>query len=235
MQKPEADIGKHFSKVTDSYQQAVNSTNQVIYNNVKIELDRNLEGNVLDIGNGGIFNYDTIQLSQVTAVDLSFADNQPERGNIRFIAGDARNLDKIESGSIDCVVMQYLLHHIVGKTPAETKEFVLTSLRETHRVLKPGGKLLIAEINVRPFIEVIENILYRMTFSALRFLNRPMINFYSKNGIVSRLNLSGFHQIDIKEINMGKWCDPLSGLFPGIIKIPIFLFPARCYFFTAYR
>ena len=223
--KPKLDIGSHFAKHSKQYLQAVEGANKELYENIRLELDRNLNGTVLDIGNGGVFGYDVGKLEQIIAVDLAFDENMPDNGKIKYICNDARDLNAIESGSCDCVVMQFIVHHIVDENIKLTDGSVLMSLKETHRVLKPKGKLIIIEEIVHSLLEGLENVFYKMNFNLLRLINKPMIKFYSEKGLRSE----GFDLIAFKKIDQGKWVDPFGGLFPGAIKIPALLFPAKCF------
>lgn len=226
--KSEVDIGAHFVKQSERYQQVVDGANKELYENIRAELDRNLNGVILDIGNGGVFGYDVDKLERVIAVDLAFDENMQDSEKIKYIRDDARVLKTIESNSCDCVVMQFLVHHIVDENIKLTNDSILASLKEAHRVLKPKGKLIIIEEIVLFFIEYVEDVLYKMNFRLLILINKPMIKFYSEKGLRSRLRSAGFALVTIKKIDQGKWVDPFGGLFPGVVKIPAFLYPAKC-------
>lgn len=227
--KSDVYVRAHFAKHSGKYRQTVQNANKPLYKNIGLELDQNLKGIVLDIGNGGVFVYDTARLKQVIAVDLTFDDDVKDDENIKYIIGDARDLNNIESNSCDNVVMQFLLHHIVEKSKAHTDASILTCLKESRRVLKPGGKLIIIEMLVLSLVERIEDVLYGIDYHLLGLINRPMVKFYSKRGLFSRLHAAGFGQIRTKRIDMGsRWIDPCPALLPGVIKLPAFLYPAKC-------
>lgn len=235
MVKAKVNIAEHFSKYSSVYHDAVKNANKELYENIRTVLNQNLKGVVLDIGNGGVFAYDVNKLTQVIAVDLGFDNSIHDTEKIKYLVGNACDLIKINSDSVDCVLMQFLLHHIVGKNRNETDCLIRLSLKEAQRVLKPKGKLIIIEIAVHPFFEYVEDILYNINHFLLSLVNRPMVKFYSKKGLLSKLRSAGFEQLMINKINIGKWCDPLSALFPGVIKMPAYLYPARHYSITALK
>ena len=226
--KPEVDIGEHFVKHSDKYHQSIQNANSELYKNIAVELNQNLDGTVLDIGSGNVFDYDLAKLNRVIAVDLAFSPDMQNTDKIKYMQGDARDLKDIGNDSCDRVIMRFLLHHIVEKNKPLTDDSVLTSLKESNRVLKTNGKLIIIEMLVLPFIEKAENILYGMNYRLLTLIHRPMIRFYSERNLCTMLKAAGFSQIMIKQIYMGKYVDPFGALFPGVIKLPVFLYPARC-------
>jgi ubiquinone/menaquinone biosynthesis C-methylase UbiE len=226
--KSEVDIGAHFAKHSVRYHQSVQNANKVLYQNIAAELNQNLDGTVLDIGSGNVFDYDITKLSQVIAVDLAFTADMQNTDKIKYIQGDARHLKDIDDNCCDNVIMRFLLHHIVEKSKTLTDNSVLTSLKESNRVLKPNGKLIIIEMLVRPFIEQAENILYGINYKLLTLIRRPMVRFYSEQKLHTMLKAAGFPKITTKQIHMGKYIDPFGALFPGVIKLPVFLYPARC-------
>ena len=109
-------------------------------------------GQMLDIGTGPgdipLLVCDRIDDAHVVAIDLAetmlehaqrkLADS-PHGERIRFQLADAKGL-RFEEGSFDTVFSNTILHHI--PEPADL-------LREAHRVLKPGGVLLIRDL-MRP-------------------------------------------------------------------------------------
>ncbi len=61
----------------------------------------------------------------------------PALGNVRFVVGSGADLEPVPSASADVVLSFITLHHVTD--PA----VVLSYLRETGRVLKPGGRALL--------------------------------------------------------------------------------------------
>ena len=107
----EIDVGKHFSKYSKHYYANVHGPLQEACRNVGTALDERLYGTVLDIGNGGVFFYNTKVLKKIIAVDLAYPKEIQNDEKTSFYSGDARDLSFLEAETFDCVLMQFLLHH----------------------------------------------------------------------------------------------------------------------------
>ena len=98
-----------------------------------------------DVGNGGVFEYETDQVEEILAVDL-FLDQLPSDHfppNVTPRKGDALTLDEPD-GAYDMVLEALLYHHLVGTSHpsiANTRQ----AIGEAARVLRPGGRLVVAE------------------------------------------------------------------------------------------
>lgn len=110
----------------------------------RIGRELRLAGRVLDIGCGSC---DLVQYlvhayhQDVTGVDVS-SESFPKRsrstakGRVHCIRKDARRLDFIKDEIIDAVVTMWALHEMAHP---------LQILRESWRVLRPGGEILIVD------------------------------------------------------------------------------------------
>jgi len=104
---------------------------------------------VIEVGCGNgvqsIYIYQNFKPSNITGIDLSeanieIAESEKERAKaekVRFIVDDAQNMKHISSESVDVVLNIESAFHYPDKT---------AFLKEIHRVLKPGGQFLIADI-----------------------------------------------------------------------------------------
>jgi SAM-dependent methyltransferase len=94
------------------------------------------DGTAVDLGCGtGAFTRKLGALGlHVTGVDISPRSiaRAIEQGGGRFVVGDIRATG-LPDASFDCAVMSGVLHHVTGR---DTR---IASLREAHRLLKPGG------------------------------------------------------------------------------------------------
>jgi SAM-dependent methyltransferase len=119
---------------------------------------------LLDVGNGGVFDYDTTQVGQILAVDL-FLDQIPASRfppNVTAKRGDALDLDEADD-SQEAVLEALLYHHLVGTRAADSIVNIRRAIAEAARVLRPGGRLIIAESCVPRWFYAFE----RVAFTAL--------------------------------------------------------------------
>jgi SAM-dependent methyltransferase len=218
----------HFAKYSGEYNKYVHSSMRQLFQNIGRAINEQLSGVVLDIGNGGVFSYDTNRLEKVIAVDVAYPRKMEDTGNISFLTGDVRDLSFLGEEKFDCVLMQFLLHHVVESNWKQTEESLVKIFQGAYRLLKPGGKIIIIESIVNPWVEIWENLFYSVNAGILNLLDRPMIKFYSIKGLTRLLNKGCFFDVQQQEIPRGKnWIPIAPALFPGNVKVPPFLFPTR--------
>jgi SAM-dependent methyltransferase len=141
------------------------------YRHIREAITREVSGTarLLDVGNGGVFEYDTDQVGEIVAVDL-FLDQLPKEHfppNVTTRNGDALALDEPD-GSYEVVLEALLYHHLVGRKPADSIANIRTAVAEAARVLRPGGRLIVAESCVPPWFYAVE----RALFAPLRVVAR---------------------------------------------------------------
>src|SRR6516225_6138481 len=107
-------------------------------------------GDLIDIGNGGVFDYDTSLVTSITAVDLFFDDLTPDLlhryfpANARARQGSALAIPEPE-GQFDMALMVMLLHHLAGHDWLSSWHNAQRAIDEAWRVLRHTGRLLIVE------------------------------------------------------------------------------------------
>jgi SAM-dependent methyltransferase len=111
-----------------------------------------VRGDVLDIGCGSRVYYDTSAVRRWTGVDLS----AHLLGNIKFL-GDINPSGPIETLQKDCrstglpdesydfVCAILVLHHLARDNNRTSREIITQAMKEAHRVLRPGGTMVILE------------------------------------------------------------------------------------------
>jgi SAM-dependent methyltransferase len=175
---------------------------------------------LLDVGNGGVFEYDTDQVEEIVAVDL-FLDRLPmERfpPNVTPRKGDALALEEPD-GSYDMVLEALLYHHLVGTRPDDLIQNVKRAVAEATRVLRPGGRLVIAESCVPRWFYRFE----RATFRPLVALARtPLLGGHPavlqldfgllQELVASRLRIERAYRIPI-----GRWTTQFGQRWPSAL------------------
>jgi SAM-dependent methyltransferase len=134
------------------------------YRNIREALTREVAGTelLLDVGNGGVFEYDTTRVGRIVAVDL-FLDRLPESHfppNVTARRGDALALDEPDD-TYEAVLEALLYHHLVGRRADDSIANIRRAIAEAERVLRPGGRLVIAESCVPGWFYGIEKLMFR--------------------------------------------------------------------------
>lgn len=223
---PETDVKTHFTRNSNRYYADVHGRLIETYRNVGEVLNQCLWGTVLDIGNGGVFFYDTEVLEKVIAVDVAYPKQMQNTEKITFYSGDARDLSFLGDQKVDCVLMQFLLHHVIEKTSKQTDETLLRIFAEAYKALNSEGQLIIVEPVLGPIVEFFQNAFYRFGAFVLGLFHKPMVRFYCPTTLTARLKQSGFHAIERRKIELGKeWIPFAPALFPGKFVLPAWLYP----------
>jgi SAM-dependent methyltransferase len=116
---------------------------------------------LLDVGNGGVFDYDTTQVGEIMAVDLFLDQVDKSRfpPNVTAKKGDALALDEADD-SQEAVLEALLYHHLVGTRAEDSIVNIRHAIAEATRVLRPGGRLIIAESCVPRWFYAVEKVLF---------------------------------------------------------------------------
>ncbi len=194
------------------------------YNNLRDSLGGILQGDVIDVGSGGVISYPVEGISSLTLVDIATINPSPSLQaltcplSIKY--SDAASLD-LPSETGDCVHMQMLLHHLAEESFERSKERLFSAVREAHRVLRPGGKLVIVESGLPRWIEFIERALFRVTAAALKKIDHPLVFQWSPHTVESACKAAGFQEIQRQPIARGSWMILLGRKWPTIL-CPLF-------------
>lgn len=179
-------------------------------------------GSVVDIGNGGVFQYDPRLAERIVAVDPCFAvdemafDDLPQ--NVTAIPGSASSLP-LEDESFDTAVLAFLFHHLVGENLGAQREAIRGALSEARRVLKPGGRVLIPESIVSRWFFPIE----RAMFPALKLVCRtPLLGGHPPvlqlpMSTVRDLVEEQFELSNHYELPCGRWNSVFSYKWPSAL------------------
>ncbi len=140
-----------------------------ITRNTRDVLNSQVEGarRVLDVGNGGVFDYDTSLAAEIVAVDLFLDELPPERfpANVVVRRGSALALPE------HVVLLSYVIHHLVGENAHDVDANAVRAVVEATRVLEPGGRLVVVESCVPRWFHWFE----RRVFALLRWLSTTRV------------------------------------------------------------
>jgi SAM-dependent methyltransferase len=134
------------------------------YRRIREAVTREVAGTelLLDVGNGGVFDYDTSRVGRIVAVDL-FLDRLPASHfppNVTPRKGNALRLE-VSDGAYDTVLEALLYHHLVGRRPGDSIVNIRRAIAEAERVLRPGGRLVVAESCVPRWFYAVERVMFR--------------------------------------------------------------------------
>jgi SAM-dependent methyltransferase len=227
----------HFNAIADSYA-GFAGTLEPLYDAVRAELDQRVAGKaVLDVGNGGIFPYDRTLAASVSVLDISpeMLRRVPSEGVVKIVS-DARNMATCADESFDTVIFNLSLHHIAADTLAATAAGLRDALSESFRTLRPGGDLIVYEPVLGSALFSLERVLFRPIRGILKLAGVPMVFFQSRASLRRLLaEACGLEHTDIAvtSARVSGWSDPLGGTFPGLVLLPVALYPTRFELFRA--
>ena len=191
----------------------------------------NGSGRVLDVGNGGVFEYDPSVVESIVAVDL-FLDRMSASHfppNVTARRGDALDLQE-PADHYDAVLQTFLFHHLVGESPADLVANVRRALAQAERPLKPGGRLIVAESCVPPWFYAVEKLLFR----ALRALARtPLLGGHPATlqlpfDVLTELIGERFEIERAYELPLGRWVTQFGRRWPrALTPVGAYLVSAR--------
>jgi SAM-dependent methyltransferase len=173
---------------------------------------------LLDIGNGGVFDYDVDAVSSIVALDLFLGkiDTSSYPPHIKFKTGSAVDIPE-RNESFDGVIMVMLLHHLVGKSVGESLGNVRVAIQEALRVLRPGGKLIIVESCVPTWFYLFERAVFPVASRLINaVLSHPATLQYPVN-IIAEMSGAATSQIEIFRIPKGRWVLQYGYRFPSIL------------------
>lgn len=185
---------------------------------------------LLDVGNGGVFEYDLGVAEEIVACDLfldeSISDQYPDHVSIR--RGDALALEE-PPGSFDVVVESFLYHHLTGNRPDDSITNIRRAISEATRMLAPGGRLVVAESCIPASLFPIERALYHPLrwLASTRALGGHPATLQLPVGLLRDLIEEQLTIQRSAPIHLGRWMTQFGRRFP------VALTPARVHLIVA--
>jgi SAM-dependent methyltransferase len=228
------DVGNIFGKHHSSYVASVYGPNLELYRNAAESINPFLRGDVLDIGNGGIFTYDIRRARKIVAVDTCFKNIKGLKkiSNVSYRYGDALSLQGIRPDSFDIVLAQFLLHHLAGKSFGETLKNASRALENAKRALRPGGTFMVVEPTVCPALALVERTLFGVIKIALLAFRIPMIHMFSSETVLKLMKETGFVNVKYHKIKHPQKIDLFTTALPNLIVMPGWFAFFRFHFFV---
>ena len=202
------------------------------YRHIRHAIDPHVAGarRVLDVGNGGVFDYDTTLAGEIVGVDL-FVGGTPSDlpSNIELRRGDALALDEPDA-SYDRVLEISVFHHLVGRDASSTLRNIERAISEARRVLETGGRLVVMESCVSARAFAIERRLLAPLHVLARtpVMRHPAALQFPPETISAAID-ECFGNVTVEPIPVGRWIIQFG------VRWPSALTPARPYLFTAVR
>jgi arsenite methyltransferase len=172
---------------------------------------------VIDVGSGnGIFVRDVLEIvgssghacgTDISEIMVGLAQNICP-GAI-FIKGDATELP-VDDESYDVLTTSQLLC-FVGDVPA--------ALRDFHRVLKPGGRMLILDTDWGSLIWNCRN--QKLMSRAIELFTSPLLNLHTPRSLSKQITGAGFQSLDRHSFSVINWnrdSDSYSEQCAGFIR-----------------
>lgn len=215
----------------ESYNSKIQSLDT--YATLRAYISKAIQGidTLLDIGNGGVFDYDTSLIPQIVGLDL-FLDKLPNSfkcpPNVILKTGSALDIPEANE-SFNGVLMVMLIHHLVGKTVSASVKNVETVIDEAYRVLKPGGKMIIAESCIPAWFYQFEKLVFPLAVKVVDRLTGHPATLQYPSTMLKKLLEKKFNETQVINVPLGRWVI----LFGK--KIPSFLTPISPKIFIAIK
>ena len=201
----------------DTYRDYANQLDS--HDSIRTTLTQLLAGTprLLDVGNGGVFEYDPAVAGEVIAVDLFLdeADSARYPANVTLRRGDALALGE-EPGSFDAVLEAFLYHHLTGRSARDSIANIRRAISEAARMLAPGGRLVVAESCIPALLFPLERALYPLLrlIARTRFLGGHPATLQIPIGVLRSLVAEQLKIEHTEEIPLGRWVTQFGRRFP---------------------
>jgi SAM-dependent methyltransferase len=102
-----------------------------------------LEGTVVDLGAGNCELVNSLVAARKVAVDLNPDTRNFAAPSVEVLLTSSEDLSVVDDASVDAVFTSNFFEHL------PTKDALLRTLAEAHRILKPAGRIVVLMPNIR--------------------------------------------------------------------------------------
>lgn len=157
-----------------------------------------ISGDILDVGCGSRIFYSLEKANSWTGIDisermLSSIEFTDKIENKKIMQGDVLNLP-FEDGSFDTVTSCFLLHHLARNNKKTSAERVQKAFDEIFRVLRPDGRLIVAENCSGPVEAPYHFFFGPIYYLALKFFKTEMPYFWKPKHFIAFGKKAGFNE-----------------------------------------
>jgi cyclopropane fatty-acyl-phospholipid synthase-like methyltransferase len=135
---------------------------------------------LLDIGNGGLFEYPIAHIGRVVATDVFVEDTFAEH----YPAVDWRQVSALEmefSERFDTVLAINTLHHIIGNSVPGTYRNLDTFMERSLACLTPGGKIVLIESTMPRWFVAAYSLVFPLVLTLWPLSHPPTFQFYFRD------------------------------------------------------
>jgi ubiquinone/menaquinone biosynthesis C-methylase UbiE len=178
---------------------------------------------IVDVGCGPVVGYKRPASSLLIGVDPSYRSIAVNRSVDIRIFGMGQALP-LATGSIDVLVCFYSIHHMIGASVGETRRNVRNAFLEFKRVVKPGGKVVVFEVNPYWPFWIAEQWSWRL---ARRVFGTAIDFYFWSSRAMERL---GRHWLGAKSLESERYRADWRTTFPPAfslqwLRMPFLLYP----------
>ena len=211
-----ADKNITYFNENDWYESKIRTLDTYTYCRMCIESELRYCKSLLDIGNGGFFNYDISKIERVVALDL-FLDEECNYGeNVTPVQGNALDFNLDEKHGFDVILLQMLIHHVTGRSPGEAVQNVEAIFSNCAKHLASGGRILVIESTVPAWFYFFEKIAFRLLYRIWNFPH-PITFQHTPTELVRAAKRVGLTVEEYTIIPMGAWVILFGIVLPSVL------------------
>jgi SAM-dependent methyltransferase len=220
---------KEFFENWTSYNDDLHKAQGLVYRQAEALINARISGKrLVDVGNGGVFNYDVAKAETIAAVDLYPVPQLDAQKNATYHVGRSDRLPLTEASS-DLVIWQNLMHHMIEDRAGDPVPMLRASLSEAHRVLRSGGEIMIIETFCSHFLFRAQGLLFPLTRIVLSLIKHPFVRLLSRKKVIELLIENGFEICEQTEIKKDRFMILLG------VPVPTRWLPLRIFCLRAQR